>query len=447
MKRLIISALLVGQLAGVSVAAAAPGGVVSDSSAPVAFNFSNVSLLVFAQATYKNLLGRDFVISPELIASDKRITISVKAVESSKLAPFVDTLLLTHGITSRLSDGVYYLDSAKTDLVVASGAALGAVPGAVLRAAPGALPGAVTLVPGALPGAFLGGVPGALPVGVPAVPLVPDNVSVYRPLNRSVEFMASVVNAAFGLPFARPAGALLVLSSPEKRVAEVLSIVEALDLAPRNVEVSASFVEVSASSSSSRGLSLVASVLSARLGLSVLPSSGVASVSSGGYQVVLDALAADGRFKQVSNSRIVGDESEKMSLIVGDETPTISSTGKDQQGGLIQTIVYRPSGVILDVLPKVLGSGALSLLVDGQVSAFQTTVNGVAGSPTLVKRQVKTSVSLLDGQVLLIGGLDDSKLASNDSGFSFLPSSWRNKTGSNLKTDLVLILSAKVLKN
>lgn len=64
--------------------------------------------------------------------------------------------------------------------------------------------------------------------------------------------------------------------------------------------------------------------------------------------------------------------------------------------------MYRPSGVIVDVLPKVLGNGKINLAIDGQISSFKPTVSGVTGSPTMIKRQVKTAVTVNDGEVLLI---------------------------------------------
>ncbi|MGO4469843.1 hypothetical protein AB4Z11_30250, partial [Pseudoduganella sp. RAF53_2] len=146
----------------------------------------------------------------------------------------------------------------------------------------------------------------------------------------------------------------------------------------------------------------------------------------------------------VSNSRVGGDDYEKLTLSVGDETPTISSTGKDNAGNAVQNVTYRPSGVIVDVTPKVLGNGRIRLVVDGQISNFKATVTGVSSSPTLIKRQVKTTVTVGDGEVLLIGGLNDSQKADTVNRLPFLPASWTGSSASSSNSDLVLVLSAKV---
>jgi general secretion pathway protein D len=86
------------------------------------------------------------------------------------------------------------------------------------------------------------------------------------------------------------------------------------------------------------------------------------------------------------------------------------------------------------------------MAIDGQISSFKATVTGVSGSPTLIKRQVKTAVTVNDGDVLLIGGLNDQQGTDSSAGLAFLPASWSMKSGTKTQTDLVLILSATTLK-
>lgn len=405
------------------------------ASMPIGLDFSGVSLTTFASATYKTLLHRDFVIASDLADFSKKISVNVKAISPEKLPVFLDDLLLSQGIKSTLRGDVYFLSAAGA--IEKNDVQLPVISDDEKTAKSGASQKSNNDINDLKTADEKEKKPDLI-------------VKIFMPQNRPGEFLALAANGAFRQPTVTVSGAVLVVTAQdEKRIDSVLELLALLDLSPASVEVSASFVEVSTSGASSSGLSLVASVLASRvpgLAVSVLPASGSITVQAGRYQAVLDALQSDGRFKQVSNSRVTGDSSEKMSLSVGDETPTISSTGRDNQGNALQSIVYRPSGVILDVLPRVLGSGGVALVVDGQVSSFQATQTGVAGSPTLIKRQVKTSVSVDDGQVLIIGGLDDSKASNGQSGFSFLPKSWATEKTSNSHTDLVLILSARVLK-
>jgi type II secretory pathway component GspD/PulD (secretin) len=126
--------------------------------------------------------------------------------------------------------------------------------------------------------------------------------------------------------------------------------------------------------------------------------------------------------------------------------PTIASTTLDRNGTPVQQVQYQQSGVLLNVQPAVLGSGKINVQIDGQVSTFSATTTGVSGSPTLSKRQVQTTVTVDDGELLIVGGLNNNRMVENKTGISFLPKSWAAHNSSNSNTDLVLILSASVVK-
>lgn len=399
-------------------------------AAPVSFNFSDVPLVAFSQSIFKNLLHVNYVISPDVLANDRKMTLSVSGIESDKVLPFVEGILQQQGVALNIRDGVYYLVPAGRSLpspLATDGTAVPAAPVAVVQSAPKAIAFSQDEV-------------------MSSSRKIDDESRVYVPQNRPAEFLAGVVASSFGKVAANAAGGNVVLTGSPAALGKMQALIAAVDALPKLVDVSASWVEVTNNVGSGRGISLLATVLGAKLGVSLgsVNSGSAISLKSASFQLVVDALSTDSRFKQVSNSRIVGDDYESLVLTVGDETPTISSTGKDNAGNTVQNVVYRPSGVIVDVLPKVLGSGRIQLLVDGQISSFKTTATGVAGSPTLIKRQVKTRVTVANGEVLLIGGLNDTQKTVSTSSLPFLPASWSSKSDSSVQTDLVLILSAKV---
>lgn len=413
---------------------------------PVSINLSSASLVAFAQATYKNLLERDFVIAPDALALDRKISVSVRSLTPQQLPGFIEGVLADLGISSELRDGVYYLRAAQSSRSSLA-PALSLPPEVATQSASSSA--AALFAPlnrlksgeGYFDGGYASGIADSS-----SGRHRDDESEVYAPAGRSADFLVQVVTAAFGSRSAVAAGNQIVLTGNASELNKMRILLGALDQLPRMVDVSASWVEVTDNASSGRGISIMASVLGAKFGASLGSVNSASAISLRGtnFQLVIDALNTDGRFKQVSNSRIVGDDYQKMVLTVGDETPTIASTGKDNSGNSVQNIVYRPSGVIVDVLPKILGSGKINLAIDGQISSFKPTASGVTGSPTLIKRQVKTAVTVNDGEVLLIGGLNDAQTVDSSSGFAFLPSSWAARSGTKLHTDLVLILSAQV---
>lgn len=412
----------------------------------VSFDFNSVSLVAFAQAIYRNMLRRDFVISPDALALDRKFSLSLRAIDASKVPALVDGILLQQGVVSELRDGVYYIDLTKDarsllhrEKAVSDGSySLSGVQGSAGQVAPLVAPA------GASAAAAVSDVDLSKSGGVHRA--AADVSQVYESDNRSVDFLVDVIKAAFGDRAAVVAGGQVVLSGTQADVEKMFVLLRAIDRLPKMVDVSAAWVEVTETGSDQQGISIMANLLGAKFGLSLGAQSAVSAVTlkAANFGLVLDALRTDGRFRQVSNSRILGDDYQKMTLIVGDETPTIASTGKDNSGNTVQNVVYRASGVIVDVLPKVLGSGKVNLVIDGQISSFKATATGVVGSPTLIKRQVKTVVTVADGDVLLIGGLNDSQDDQRSNGLSFLPVAWSLKNNTKSRTDLVLVLSAKV---
>lgn len=398
-------------------------------AAPVSFNFNAVSLKDFTQATLSSLLHVDYVISPEVLAMDRKVTMSVAAIEESKVGGFVEGILKQQGVSIDIRDGVYYLVPSR---MMSPGLSTDGVERAALQPV-----AAVSSLP-------VDEMPKESAVGRRSKD---DESELYVPQNRPSDFMVAVVASAFGPRYAAAVGSDILLTGSKTEIDKMRKVLESVDSLPKLVDVSASWIEVTDNASDGRGISLMANFLGAKLGASLgaVNSGSAVSIKSSRFELVIDALKSDTRFKQVSNSRLVGDDYEKIMLTVGDETPTISATGRDNAGNPVQNIVYRPSGVIVDVLPKVLGNGRIKLSVDGQISNFKSTSTGVTSSPTLVKRQVKTQVTVVDGEVLLIGGLNDRQSSNTSSALSFLPS-WASKSNTKAETDLVLVLSAKVVK-
>jgi type II secretory pathway component GspD/PulD (secretin) len=381
--------------------------------------------------------------SPEVLAMDKPITVAVRSIDTAVLPKFIDGVLNAQGIKSVERDGVYFLSASSGDGSPSAG-------GTPFSLSSGYAPRNVA---GGqmdrLPVAGDSGLPSGMGAGqlVRADAGLDDDRLVFLPKNRKADFIVSVLNASYSSKPAQVAGGAVVLSGPKERLQKMRDLCEAIDLLSHKVKVSATFVEVANNDGRSFGAALVGDVLGAQLGVRVGDSStGALTVRGSSFQLVLDALASDGRFKQVSSPTAWVDDYDKANISFGDDVPTISGTSLDKNGNPIQQVTYQSSGVLLDVTPRVLGSGKINITLDGSVSSFSPTTTGVSGSPTRTKRQVQTTVTVDDGELLVIGGLNSNKEAANTSGLSFLPRSWRGSSSSTASSDLVLILSATVVK-
>jgi type II secretory pathway component GspD/PulD (secretin) len=111
-------------------------------------------------------------------------------------------------------------------------------------------------------------------------------------------------------------------------------------------------------------------------------------------------------------------------------------------GQAVQSVEYRSSGVIFNVQPTV-REGVIDLGIDQQLSNFITTTTGVNNSPTLTKRALKTMVGMQDGDVIVLGGLTETKESGSRDGLSFIPKFLHTTGKENSRSEILLVLQVQ----
>ncbi|MDD8511337.1 type II secretion system protein GspD, partial [Escherichia coli] len=129
------------------------------------------------------------------------------------------------------------------------------------------------------------------------------------------------------------------------------------------------------------------------------------------------------------------------SFSVGEDVPVLGNVSYEGDKA-VQSVEYRSSGVIFNVLPYV-RSDVIDLNISQELSNFAKTDTGVNNSPTLIKRSISTAVSVKDGDIILIGGLAENKTNDTDTGLTFMPSWFSTKSSEKYKTDIVVVLQAR----
>ena len=249
---------------------------------------------------------------------------------------------------------------------------------------------------------------------------------------------------------------LLVFNGERSEIVKLSKLLPQLDVATGEILARAVLYEVSNTTDAGSAWQLAASILSNKLSITIGAGAqkldNAVRVQSTNIDAVLSALASDSRFKVVSSPSIRVRSGSQARFSVGQEVPilgAVSYPGGGQQP--IQSVEYRPSGVIFELTPQV-RDGVVDCTLMQQVSNFVNTTTGVNSSPTLIKRELKTDVSLADGDVIVLGGMTETKASGGTSGLSFLPGFMRSKTESSTKSEIVLVLqllriSSDVRKN
>ena len=123
-------------------------------------------------------------------------------------------------------------------------------------------------------------------------------------------------------------------------------------------------------------------------------------------EVVVNVFAQNGKARIISKPRLVCRSGEKASFLAGGEIP-IPRT--DDDGNI--TVTWKRYGIILEVAPDVDSTGRIDVLVTSEVSMVDEA-NSVEGIPGILTRRITTSLSLLEGQTVVLSGLvktDDAK--------------------------------------
>ena len=81
--------------------------------------------------------------------------------------------------------------------------------------------------------------------------------------------------------------------------------------------------------------------------------------------------------------------------------------------------------------------------IEQQISNFVRTETGVNDSPTLTKRELKTTVGMQNGDVIILGGLSENKDAANRDGPVFLPKFMHTRGHEKSNSEILLVLQVE----
>jgi type II secretory pathway component GspD/PulD (secretin) len=162
-------------------------------------------------------------------------------------------------------------------------------------------------------------------------------------------------------------------------------------------------------------------------------------IHSSNINAVWSALSSDSRFKLLSSPTVRIKSGGKARFIAGQEVPTLGSVSYPSAGQSVQSIDYKSSGVILEIQPDI-REGVIELSVNQQISDFTATSTGVNNSPTLLKREIHTSVVVNSEEIIILGGLDKVTDSKSSDGLSFLPDFFKSSSNVNERTEIMMLL-------
>ena len=124
-------------------------------------------------------------------------------------------------------------------------------------------------------------------------------------------------------------------------------------------------------------------------------------------KIILTALSALTDVKVISAPSVVVMDKEPALLQVGEEVPIstgVATVLSSPSTPVVNTIEMRNTGVILKVLPNVSANGTIQLEIEQEISNV-VNPNQATLTPTISQRRLHSTVSVTNGQTVLLGGL------------------------------------------
>ncbi|HDR1854071.1 TPA: type II secretion system protein GspD [Pasteurella multocida] len=282
-------------------------------------------------------------------------------------------------------------------------------------------------------------------------PTVTRQSFVYTPVYRNAHYLADLLkyNIVGENNFSVTASAdKLVYYGTAEEIARVKSVLKSADTKGGEIVVTGYVFEVQTKENEGSGINLLAKLLSGKLGLSIgikQNYENFITINAGNLDAMIELFKTDTRFQVVSSPTLRVKSGSVGNFSVGSDVPVLTSV-VHRDGRDIQSVEYRSSGVIFNIEP-VVKKNAIDLKIQQQLSNFVKTETGVNNTPTLIKRDLVTDVSVKSGDIIVLGGLAQNKINGTQTGFSFLPDGWfTGKSNSKEKTDIIILLQVKTIE-
>ncbi|MEM1102801.1 MAG: secretin N-terminal domain-containing protein [Pseudomonadota bacterium] len=253
--------------------------------------------------------------------------------------------------------------------------------------------------------------------------------------------------------------ALILIGSPAL-VARALAVTEELDAAASQILLEATIAEVDLTDQFEFGLrwffeqndvaaSFPGGPVGFANGLSVV-------LSATEVQASLNALRTLTNIRVLSSPTLLVMDNRTAFLQIGDQVPVVTQSAVvpvDPGAPIVNSVSFRDTGVILAITPRINDHGVVLLDIDQQVSNVIPTTTSSINSPTIQQRQLRTTVSVNDGNSLILGGLIEENETESTSEVPILGQVpvfgelFKTRSRTSGRSELLIVITPRVIRS
>jgi len=263
----------------------------------------------------------------------------------------------------------------------------------------------------------------------------------------------------------------LIFQANPDEYSQLMALLQTLDRPVKSALIEVTVAELSVDKNSQLGVEWFFNQTAAGGSTSIGGTLGGLAIGSAGFnyrivgsaggapRLLLNALASDNKATILSSPRVTARNGEQAMIQVGQEVPIITSQQSTNTStasgnlGVLQTVQYRSTGVILKVRPAIHSGDQIDLDVEQEVSAAQATNTGVNSSPTISTRKLQTKLTLKAGSTVMLGGLISDESSGGSAGIPLLKdlplvgNLFNSQTNLGKRRELIILITPYVIND
>jgi general secretion pathway protein D len=175
--------------------------------------------------------------------------------------------------------------------------------------------------------------------------------------------------------------------------------------------------------------------------------------------MILTALHTVTGVKVLSNPSLVVVNNQSATLQVGNQVPistgsaNVLNAATASSNTIVNTVDYRNTGIILHVSPRVSANGNVRLEIEQEISNVLPGSAANALNPTIQERKIKSSISIANGQTVLLAGLIQDQKNDNKSGIPLLDqlegigNAFSGQDNTKSRTELIIFIRPQIIRD
>ncbi len=254
---------------------------------------------------------------------------------------------------------------------------------------------------------------------------------------------------------------LIVVTTPDNKEL-VKSILKQLDQIPQQVMIQTIIVEATLGKANQFGLEWQYASIANGVKYKGGPNFGLQSASPGlqGFSYTMtggdltaffNMLQTDNKFQVLSTPRIFTSNNVQAQINISQQIPYIVSTIQNTNGTNSFNYAFQNVGIVLTVTPRITSNGYVNMDVTQTANDLQgyTSFN----APIVNQREADTTVSVKDGETIVLGGIMQNQVTSSVNkipllgDLPILGNLFQSKTKNVTKTELLVFLTPKVIRD